>query len=258
MLNLKNNIILELINLSKLYRTPASSALVVSNFNLTVSSQEFVSIIGHSGCGKTTVLSMIAGLIYPDSGSIELEGKDIKKPGPDRGLVFQSPNLLPWMTALENVYLGVNHVFSSLSKRQKKEQCMYYLDKVGMSKHYNKSSSELSQGMKQRVGIARAFAIKPKILLLDEPFGMLDSFTRMELQDVLLEIWTQEKITALMVTHDVDEAIYLSDKVVMMTKGPAASIGGVLKVDVERPRDRENLGSSSRCQDLRETILNFL
>lgn len=213
------DVMLDIKKLKKVYPTPKGDFTVLEDFNLQVKKEEFISIIGHSGCGKSTILSMIAGLNEITAGDIILNGRQIKEAGPDRGVIFQSPSLMPWMTALENVMLGVNQVFSHIPKSQRLEIAKYYLAKVGLDGSFNKKANELSQGMKQRVGIARAFALKPKMLLLDEPFGMLDSLTRGELQDVLVDVWTKEKITAIMITHDVDEAILLSDRVVMMTSG---------------------------------------
>jgi nitrate/nitrite transport system ATP-binding protein len=226
--------------------------------NLTVNKEEFISIIGHSGCGKTTLLSMIAGLNPITAGQVILDGVPIDGPGPDRGVIFQSPSLLPWMTALENVQLGVNQVFAHATKKQRTDICKYYLSKVGLSGAFNKRASELSQGMKQRVGIARALALKPQILLLDEPFGMLDSLTRGELQDVLLEVLNKEKTTAIMITHDVDESIFLADRVIMMTSGPRAQIGDVLKINFERPRNRKELLEHPDYYKYREHLINFL
>src|SRR5215470_10505722 len=210
-------------NLSKIYPTPKGPAIIVKDFNLRVKKGEFVCLIGHSGCGKSTVLSMVAGLSEVSGGGIILAGKELIGPGPDRGIVFQSPCLLPWMSAFENVMLGVDQVFYTASKDEREQIAEYYLSVVGLADAMHKFPAELSQGMRQRVGIARAFALAPRMLLLDEPFGMLDSLTRMELQQVLLELWRKDKKTALMVTHDVDEALFLADRIVMMTNGPAAT-----------------------------------
>ena len=234
-----SEVMLDLNDLKKVYPTPKGDYVVLEHLNLQIKKEEFVTIIGHSGCGKTTMLSMIAGLNPISGGNISVLGKPIKGPGPDRGVIFQAPSLMPWMTSLQNVMLGVNQVFPHGTKAQRTDIAKYYLQKVGLEDAFNKKASELSQGMQQRVGIARAFAIKPKVLLLDEPFGMLDSLTRGELQDILIEIWNKEKITAVMITHDVDEAIFLADRVVMMTSGPRAKIGDVLSIDIERPRTRK-------------------
>src|ERR1051325_8705986 len=212
----------ELSNLTKIYPAPKGPAVIVKDFNLRLKKGEFVTLIGHSGCGKSTVLSMLAGLNEISGGGIILAGKELVGAGPDRGVVFQSPSLLPWMTAFENVMRGVEQVFFTASKMERRQIVEYYLTVVGLGDAMHKRPAELSQGMRQRVGIARAFALSPKMLLLDEPFGMLDSLTRLELQQVLLDVWGRSQVTALMVTHDVDEAIFLADRVVMMTNGPAA------------------------------------
>lgn len=254
----QRNIALQIKDLTKVYPTPKGDYTVLQNLQLQIKKEEFVSIIGHSGCGKTTLLTMIAGLNDISGGQILLNEFPIKGPGPDRGMIFQSPSLLPWMTALQNVLLGVGQVFPHASKKQQEEICKYYLAKVGLEAAFHKKAKELSQGMQQRVGIARAFALKPKILLLDEPFGMLDSLTRSELQDVLLEIWNREKITAVQITHDVDEAIFLADRVIMMTSGPKAQIGDILHIDFERPRDRLALINDPRYYQYRKHLINFL
>jgi nitrate/nitrite transport system ATP-binding protein len=240
------------------YPTPKGDYVVLEHLDLQVKKEEFVTIIGHSGCGKTTMLSMIAGLNPISDGKISVLGSSIKGPGPDRGVIFQSPSLMPWLTALENVLLGVKQVFPHATKKEKIDICKYYLHKVGMDQSFHKKASELSQGMQQRVGIARAFAIKPKVLLLDEPFGMLDSLTRGELQDVLIEIWNKEKITAVMITHDVDEAIFLADRVVMMTSGPKAKIGGILDINFERPRTRKSVLEHEDYYTCRKHLIDFL
>lgn len=253
-----NSSMLEINNLTKIYPTPKGDYVVLEDLNLKVEKEEFISIIGHSGCGKTTLLSMIAGLNPLSGGQIILNGTPIEGPGPDRGVIFQSPSLLPWMTALENVMLGVKQVFPHATRKQKQDICKYYLAKVGLEGAFNKNAKELSQGMRQRVGIARAFALKPKMLLLDEPFGMLDSLTRGELQDVLLEVWNKEKITAIMITHDVDESIFLADRVIMMTSGPKAQVGDILKIDFERPRNRKDILEHRDFYNYREHLINFL
>src|SRR5918999_4812765 len=232
---------LEISQLTKIYDTPQGPAIIVQDFDLKIDKGEFVCIIGHSGCGKTTVLSMVAGLNEITSGVIVLAGKEVTGPGPDRGVVFQSPCLLPWLTAFENVMLGVDQVYYTASRQDRQDIAQYYLSVVGLSEAMHKRPAELSQGMRQRVGIARAFALSPKMLLLDEPFGMLDSLTRFELQQVLIELWRREKITALMVTHDVDEALFLSDRIVCMTDGPAAEGGDILHVPFPLPRVRKEV-----------------
>jgi nitrate/nitrite transport system ATP-binding protein len=250
---------LEFSRLSKGFGEPSDrTPPVVEDFDLTIAKGEFVCLIGHSGCGKSTVLSIAAGLSAATLGGVLLDGREISEPGPDRGVVFQSPCLLPWMTASENVMLGVAQVFSDLSRRKRREIVEHYLALVGLGDALHKKPSELSGGMRQRVGIARAFALQPKVLLLDEPFGMLDSLTRFELQQVLIELWGRDRKTALMVTHDVDEALFLSDRVAMMTSGPRARLGGILEVPFERPRDRAEVMDHPRYYELRESLIAFL
>ncbi len=248
----------ELSNLTKTYPTPKGPAIIVKDFNLRIKKGEFVTLIGHSGCGKSTVLSMLAGLNDITDGGIILAGKELAGPGPDRGVVFQSPCLLPWMTAFENVMVGVEQVFFTASKEERTQIVEYYLTVVGLGESMHKKPAELSQGMRQRVGIARAFALKPKMLLLDEPFGMLDSLTRYELQQVLIELWRKNKITALMVTHDVDEALFLSDRVICMTDGPEAEVGDILEVNFPRPRERKAVMEHPDYYKLREHLIEFL
>jgi len=248
----------ELSNLTKTYPTPKGPAIIVKDFNLRIRKGEFVTLIGHSGCGKSTVLSMLAGLNDITDGGIVLAGRELDGPGPDRGVVFQSPCLLPWMTAFENVMIGVEQVFFTASKEERAQIVEYYLTVVGLGESMHKKPAELSQGMRQRVGIARAFALKPKMLLLDEPFGMLDSLTRYELQQVLIELWRKNKITALMVTHDVDEALFLSDRVICMTDGPEAEVGDILEVNFPRPRERKAVMEHPDYYRLREHLIEFL
>lgn len=249
---------LECKNLTKAYPTPKGNFVVLENFQLRVKEKEFISIIGHSGCGKSTLLTMVAGLNNITAGHVLLENVPISGAGPDRAVVFQSPSLFPWMTALENVMIGVKQVFPHATKVQRNDICEYYLDKVGLADSFHKKAIDLSQGMKQRVGIARAFALKPKVLLLDEPFGMLDSMTRVELQDVLIDVWSKEQITAIMVTHDVDEAIFLSDRVIMMTSGPYAKVGDVAEIKLQRPRERRTVVEHPDFYKYRQHLLTFL
>ncbi|TRX59000.1 ABC transporter ATP-binding protein [Fulvivirga sp. M361] len=251
-------VMLDCDSVKKVYPTPKGDYVVLEDLMLTIRESEFISIIGHSGCGKSTLLSMIAGLNDLSGGHIRVDGEPIRGAGPDRAVVFQSPSLFPWLTTLQNVMIGVKQVFPHATKKQKLEICKYYLDKVGLGNAFDKRATELSQGMKQRVGIARAFALKPKVLLLDEPFGMLDSLTRGELQDVLLEVWQREKITAVMVTHDVDESIFLADRVIMMTSGPSAKIGDELIIPFERPRNRIEVLEHPDYYDYRGYLINFL
>lgn len=249
---------LEYFNLTKVYPTPKGPLTVVEGFELNIEKGEFISIIGHSGCGKSTVLSMTAGLTDVSDGGIVLDKKEVDSAGPDRAVVFQAPSLFPWLSATENVALGVERVYPHATSAERKDIVEYYLSKVGLGDALNKKAAELSNGMRQRVGIARAFALSPKLLLLDEPFGMLDSLTRWELQEVLMEVWTRTKVTAIMITHDVDEAILLADRVVMMTNGPNAKVGKVMKVDLPRPRSRQELVSHPDYYKYREELLNFL
>jgi nitrate/nitrite transport system ATP-binding protein len=249
---------LDISQLSKVYPTAKGPAVIVKNFNLKMRQGEFVSIIGHSGCGKSTVLMMVAGLNPITEGGIILSGKELVGPGPDRGVVFQSPSLLPWLTAYDNVMLGVNQVFFSATKEERHQIVEYYLTVVGLGDAMHKRPGELSQGMRQRVGIARAFALKPKMLLLDEPFGMLDSLTRFELQQVLIDLWRRNQITAMMVTHDVDEALFLSDRIVCMTDGPAAEVGEIIEVNFPHPRNRKAIMEHPDYYRLRERLIEFL
>lgn len=249
---------LEFFKLHKVYPTPKGPLTVVEDFNLLMDKGEFVSLIGHSGCGKSTVLTMAAGLNAISAGGIVLDNREIDVAGPDKAVVFQAPSLMPWLTARQNVALGVERVYPHASKGERRDIVDYYLDRVGLSGARDKMAAEMSNGMRQRVGIARAFALSPRLLLLDEPFGMLDSLTRWDLQDVLVETWNRTKVTAIMVTHDVDEAILLADRVVMMTNGPNATIGKVLKVDLPRPRDRKALLDDPKFYQYRQEVLHFL
>ena len=251
---------LEFSQLSKIYPTPDgnSSIKVVDGFDLKMKKGEFISIIGHSGCGKSTVLSMTAGLNSISEGGIILDNREIDSAGPDRGVVFQAPSLFPWLTAFENVTLGVDKVYPHASKSERDDIVEYYLTRVGLGGSLHKKAGEMSNGMRQRVGIARAFALSPKLLLLDEPFGMLDSLTRWELQEVLMEVWERTHVTAIIVTHDVDEAILLADRVVMMTNGPHAKIGKIEDINLPRPRTRKGLLAHPDYYKYRESLLTFL
>ena len=248
----------EFSQVDKIYPTPKGPLTVVEKFDLKMKKGEFISLIGHSGCGKSTVLSMVAGLNDVSRGGIILDGKEITGAGPDRGVVFQAPSLFPWLTARQNVELGVKRVYPHGSHKERKEIVEYYLSRVGLTDAMDKKAAELSNGMRQRVGIARAFALSPKLLLLDEPFGMLDSLTRWELQEVLMEVWKRTQVTAICVTHDVDEAILLADRVVMMTNGPNAKVGKIMEVDLPRPRTRKQLLEHPDYYRLREELLGFL
>ena len=227
---------------------------ILTGIELTIRKGEFVTLIGHSGCGKSTLLNLVAGLIKPTLGAILLAGKHVNGPGPDRGVVFQNHSLLPWLTCYENVHLAVERVF----KADLRKRTQAALELVGLSHAEQKYPHQISGGMKQRVGIARALAIEPKVLLLDEPFGALDALTRATLQDELMRIVGQTGATVLMVTHDVDEAVLLSDRVVMMSNGPSARIGEVLEVSLPRPRERLRLAHDPRFMDLRAAVLEFL
>ena len=249
---------LEFSQLTKVYPTPKGPLTVVDEFDLKINKGEFITLIGHSGCGKSTVLSMAAGLNEITAGGIFLDGREVAGASPDRAVVFQSPSLLPWLTAYQNVSLGVDRVYPNANQTERRDVVEYYLERVGLADAKDKLAADLSNGMQQRVGIARAFALSPKLLLLDEPFGMLDSLTRWELQEVLLDVWRRSKVTAICVTHDVDEAIMLADRVVMMSNGPAARIGNIMSVDLPRPRSRKALLEHPDYYALREELLDFL
>ena len=244
-------------NVGMTFETKKGDFVALERIDLTVKKGDFVSLIGHSGCGKSTLLNLVAGLLRPTEGGLLLAEREIAGPGPDRGVVFQNHSLLPWLTCFDNVYLAVERVFK-LPKAELKRKTHEALAMVGLSHAEAKYPHEISGGMKQRVGIARALAIEPKMLLLDEPFGALDALTRANLQDELLRIVDKTGATVLMVTHDVDEAVLLSDRIVMMTNGPAARIGGVLEVDLPRPRERLALVGERRYNELRTTVLDFL
>jgi nitrate/nitrite transport system ATP-binding protein len=244
-------------NVGMRFESRKENFVAIERIDLNVRKGEFVSLIGHSGCGKSTLLNLVAGLLQPTEGGILLAEREIAGPGPDRGVVFQNHSLLPWLTCFDNVYLAVERVFPE-KKNLLKERTHKALAMVGLSSAEAKYPHEISGGMKQRVGIARALAIEPKMLLLDEPFGALDALTRANLQDELMRIVEATGATVLMVTHDVDEAVLLSDRIVMMTNGPAARIGGVLEVDLPRPRDRLALAGERRYIELRTTVMDFL
>lgn len=248
----------EMFRLGKTYDTPNGPAVIVEEFDLNLQQGEYVCLLGHSGCGKSTVLTMVAGLNSITHGGVAIAGREITGPGPDRGIVFQSPCLMPWMTAMQNVMLGVDQVYPHGTDRQRHDIAAYYLTLVGLGTSLHRRASELSQGMQQRVGIARAFALRPKLLLLDEPFGMLDSLTRMELQEILLDILSREKTTTLMITHDVDEALFMSDRVVMMTNGPRARVGAIYQVPFTRPRVRSEVLEHPEYYEYREQMIRFL
>lgn len=243
---------------TKVYPTPNGPYTVLDKIDLTVFESEFVCLIGHSGCGKSTLLDMVSGFRKPTTGEVRLQGKMISRPGPDRMVVFQNYALLPWKTAFENIYLGVNAVYPEKSKKEKTEIVRSHLALVGLEEAANKRPGQLSGGMKQRVSIARALSIRPQVLILDEPFGALDAITKEELQEELLKIWSEYKITVLMITHDIDEALFLADRVVMMTNGPAAKIGEVMDIPFSRPRDRVQMMEDPRYYTLRNHALDYL
>ncbi|CAM8646426.1 TauB ABC-type nitrate/sulfonate/bicarbonate transport system, ATPase component [Comamonadaceae bacterium] len=256
---------IEIQSVDQTFKTKKGPFPALRNINLNVAKGEFVALIGHSGCGKSTLLNLIAGLTMPTQGSLICASREIAGPGPERAVVFQNHSLLPWLTCFENVYLGVERVFgtrnpgaSAETKAQLKARTDAALALVGLTAAAQKRPGEISGGMKQRVGIARALAMEPKVLLMDEPFGALDALTRAKLQDELLEIVARTESTVVMVTHDVDEAVLLSDKIVMMTNGPAATIGEVLSVDLPRPRSRVALADSPEYLGYRKAVIDFL
>jgi nitrate/nitrite transport system ATP-binding protein len=246
-------------NLVKSYPTPDGEDFTVLNgINLSIGADEYISVIGHSGCGKSTLLKIVAGLETATSGLVTLEGKEIRKPGAERMMVFQHYSLLPWLTVQENIRLAVDEVLKTATRTEKKQIVSEHLAMVNLNAAANKYPDEISGGMKQRVGIARALAIRPKMLLMDEPFGALDALTRGKLQKQVLDIWESQRQAVMMVTHDVDEALYMSDRIVMMTNGPKATIGEILEVPFAHPRDRQMLRESKEYFDLRNHALNFL
>ncbi|PCJ29647.1 MAG: bacitracin ABC transporter ATP-binding protein [Gammaproteobacteria bacterium] len=241
------------------FPTPNGPFKAIDNINLTIDKGEFVSIIGHSGCGKSTVMNIVGGLYQATTGGVVLEGKEVNEPGPDRAIVFQNHSLFPWLTAYENVELAVKSVFKGKkSAKEMKQWIDHNIELVHMTHAKDKLPSEISGGMKQRIGIARALAMEPKVLLMDEPFGALDALTRAHLQDSLMEIQADLKNTVIMITHDVDEAVLLSDKIVMMTNGPSATIGEVLTIDLDRPRKRLELSDDVHYNHLRSEVIHFL
>ncbi len=241
------------------FDTKKGKFTALTDINLTVKQGEFIALIGHSGCGKSTLLNLVAGLNDPTEGVLLLNNREIKGPGPDRGMVFQNHSLLPWLTCYGNIHLAVERVFGGKeSARQLRERTLNALELVHLTHAADKRPGEISGGMKQRVGIARALAMEPKVLLMDEPFGALDALTRASLQDELMRIVEDTRATTLMVTHDVDEAVLLSDRIVMMTNGPAATIGEILDVDLPRPRDRLALAENAQYHHLRGQVLSFL
>ncbi|MEN6629691.1 MAG: ABC transporter ATP-binding protein [Sulfuricella sp.] len=246
-------------NVHMVFNTKKGPFVALRDINLNIAKGEFVALIGHSGCGKSTLLNLVAGLTLPSDGAMLCAGREIAGPGPERGVVFQNHSLLPWLTCFDNVYLAVERVFGQAeSKASLKTRTHEALALVGLTHAEHKHPHEISGGMKQRVGIARALSMQPKVLLLDEPFGALDALTRAHLQDELMKITAETNGTVVMVTHDVDEAVLLSDRIVMMTNGPAATIGEVLRVDLPRPRDRLALANDAKYHEYRSAVLDFL
>ena len=243
---------------SKVYPSKTGASTVLDRVNLTVYEGEFICLIGHSGCGKTTLLNMVSGFNQPTSGEVRLQTKRVTEPGPDRMMVFQNYSLLPWMTAFDNVYLAIDAVYPNKSKADKRAIALEHLAMVGLTEAADKKPNQLSGGMKQRVAIARALAIRPQVLILDEPFGALDAITKEELQEELLQIWRDHQVTVLMITHDIDEALFLADRLVMMTNGPSATIGEVLDIPFARPRNRARIMEDPQYYQLRNHVLDYL
>ena len=251
--------LLDISHIDMVFPTPTGSFTALKDVDLKIKKGEFVSLIGHSGCGKSTVLNVVAGLYQATKGGVILGGREVSEPGPERAVVFQNHSLLPWLTAYQNVELAVEQVFGKkMSKPEKKEWIEHNLKLVHMDHAMYKRPNEISGGMKQRVGIARALAMQPEVLLMDEPFGALDALTRAHMQDSLMEIQNELNNTVIMITHDVDEAVLLSDRIVMMTNGPSATVGEILAVDLERPRDRLSLSKDAHYNRLRSDVLTFL
>ena len=251
--------LLEISAVDMRFATPKGSFEALKDVNLKITEGEFVSLIGHSGCGKSTVLNLVGGLLQASSGGIILDGKEVSEPGPERAIVFQNHSLLPWLTVWQNVELAVKTVFKGRKSRaEMREWIAHNLALVNMSHALDKRPDEISGGMKQRVGIARALAMQPRVLLMDEPFGALDALTRAHLQDTLMEIQRDLNNTVIMITHDVDEAVLLSDRIVMMTNGPSATVGEILPINLPRPRDRLALADDAHYNHLRHEVLRFL
>ena len=254
-----SNVHLNIDHVSMEFPTEKGNFVALKDVSLKIQKGEFVSLIGHSGCGKSTVLNIVAGLYQATRGGVILDGKEVNEPGPERAVVFQNHSLFPWLTVYENVELAVKQVFKGKkSKAEMKQWIEYNLELVHMSHALHKRPDEISGGMKQRVGIARALAMEPSVLLMDEPFGALDALTRSHLQDSLMEIQKELKNTVIMITHDVDEAVLLSDRIVMMTNGPAATVGEILEVDLPRPRNRLELADDPAYNKYRTAVLRFL
>jgi nitrate/nitrite transport system ATP-binding protein len=257
--NFMNTGFLEVSNLYKSYpKSDGGEFIILDNVNLSIDENEFICVIGHSGCGKSTLLKIVAGLEKLTSGSVLLDGKEIRKPGAERMMVFQNYSLLPWLTVRENIRLAIDEVIKDANRSEKISIVNEHLAMVNLTAAADKYPDEISGGMKQRVGIARALATRPKMLLMDEPFGALDALTRGKLQRQVLDIWENNRQAVMMITHDVDEAIYMSDRIVLMTNGPSATIGEILKVPFPHPRDRDYMRNSKEYYELRNYALNFL
>jgi nitrate/nitrite transport system ATP-binding protein len=249
---------LELTGLTKVFPTHAGPYVAVENVNVKIHRSEFICIVGHSGCGKSTVLSMIAGLQRATEGGVVINGRQTVEPGADRAVVFQTPSLLPWLTARQNVELAVRQKFTALKASERCAHALRYLALASVADAADQLPGELSLGTQQCVSLARALALEPQLLLLDEPFSMLDSLTRLDLQDTLLRAWEQDRKIVVMVTHDVDEALYLADRIVLMTDGPAAHVGDILSLPFARPRERREVLEHPAYRRLRQSIINFL
>jgi nitrate ABC transporter ATP-binding subunit len=249
---------LELKNVSKSFGANGSRAEVLSDINLSVEKGEFVAIVGYSGAGKTTLISLIAGLLQPDSGTLLLNDLEITAPGPDRGIVFQNYSLLPWLTVYENIHLAVNQVFPNWAAAKKQQHTEKYIEMVNLTPAREKRPLELSGGMRQRVSVARALAMDPQILLLDEPLSALDALTRSTLQDEISRIWQENRKTVVMITNDPDEGIYLADRIIPLTAGPRATLGPSLKVEIPRPRDRKAINHEPHFKSLRREVIEFM
>ena len=252
------SVFVEVDHIDRIFPLPnGNSYTALKNIDLKIPQGEFVSLIGHSGCGKSTLLNIIAGLDRATTGGVILEGREVKEPGPDRMVVFQNYSLLPWLSVSENISLAVNEVYQNKPKGERKSIVEHHIDLVGLRAAANKRPGQLSGGMKQRVAIARALSIRPQVLILDEPFGALDAITKEELQEELLKIWQDYQVTVLMITHDIDEALFLADRLVMMTNGPSAKIGEVLNIPFSRPRNRAQMLEDPEYYTLRNYALDF-
>ena len=249
---------LELSNVGKGFGTGAERSEILRDIDLSIEEGEFVAIVGYSGSGKTTLISMIAGLLMPDSGSVQLQGTNVREPSPDRAIVFQNYSLLPWLNVYQNVALAVDQVFSDWSAAKRKEQVEKYIAMVNLTPALLKKPSELSGGMRQRVSVARALAMDPKILLLDEPLGALDALTRATLQDEICRIWQRDKKTVVLITNDVDEGIIMADRIIPLSAGPNATLGQSVEVNIERPRDRKEINNDPEYRRIRKEVVDYL